>query len=74
MEFLLKLLASAFYVWLGYVLVKYRRQVKSWTWNFLWAEKYLWAWWTYIVIVLSGLAFMFYGGIHPFWGLDILFK
>lgn len=74
MEFIAKLLASAIYIWLWYVLVKYRRQVKWWTGEFYWAEKHLWRGGTYLVIILTGIWFMFYGWIHPFWGLEILFK
>jgi hypothetical protein len=57
--------------WLA--ILKYRRYVKSWTWNFYWAEHYLWRWWTYIVIIFIWLAMIFIWILYPFWWLDHIF-
>jgi hypothetical protein len=67
MEFIVKIFYWAIFVWLGFLMLKYRRVVKSWTWNFVWAERYLWNWWTNLVLVLLALALMFFGAMYPFW-------
>ena len=55
-------------------LIKYRKTVKSWTGNFLWAERHIWAWWTYIVIILTWAGLIFFGVIYPFWWVEMLLK
>jgi hypothetical protein len=54
-------------------MIRYRRTVKSWTGNFVWAEKYLGSGGTYLVIILFGMFLMFLGVLYPFGGLDLLF-
>jgi len=63
------LLLIASWMWL----IKYRRNVKSWTGNFMWAEKYLWSWWTYLIMILIGLFLIFVGILYPFGWLDLIF-
>jgi len=55
------------------LVVKYRRTVKSWTGNFMWAERYLWTGSTYLVIILAWLFLVFLGLSFPFWWLDFFF-
>lgn len=50
----------------GIAILKYRRIVKSWTWNFVWAEQYLWRWGTYLVLILIWLWLIFLWAIYPF--------
>lgn len=57
---------------LGYLIIRYRRDVRSWTGNFVWAERYLGSGWTYLVLVLVWLALIFFGTIYPFWWLEVL--
>ena len=59
-------------VW-GMWLIKYRRNVKWWTGNFVWAERYIWNWGTYFVMILIGLFMIFLWVIYPFGGLDLFF-
>lgn len=56
----------------GSLLLKYRRNVKSWTGNFVWAERYLWNGWTYLVLILIGLFMIFWWILMPFWWLELL--
>lgn len=53
-------------------MIKYRRNVKSWTGNWMWAEKVIGSWWTYVVMILIGLFMIFFGVIYPFWGMELL--
>ncbi len=69
----IKILYSLVLVWSWVLLLKYRRVIRSWTWTFMWAEKYIWNWWTYIVIMLMWLALIFVWVLYPFWGLDFIF-
>lgn len=55
-----------------YSLIKYRRNVKSWTGNFLWAEKYIGSWGTYIVLILLWLFMIFLGVLYPFGGMELI--
>jgi hypothetical protein len=59
-----------FLLWLW--AIKYRKIVVSWTWKFVWAEKYIWNWWTYLVIIIMWLFFMFLWVLYPFWWLELL--
>ena len=56
----------------GALLLKYRKNVKWWTWNFVWAEHYLWNGGTYIILILIWLFMMFWWVLMPFWWLDVL--
>ena len=69
----IKILYSLVLVWSWVLLLKYRRVIRSWTWTFMWAEKYIWNWWTYVVIMLMWLALIFVWVLYPFWGLDFIF-
>lgn len=62
----------ALVIW-GIALIKYKRVVKSWTWNFVWAEKYLGSWWTYFVLIFAWLFMIFIGFLYPFGWLELLF-
>ena len=59
-------------VW-GMWLIKYRRNVKWWTGNFVWAERYIWNWGTYFIMIFVGLFMIFLWVIYPFDWLDLLF-
>lgn len=72
MEIIIKLFYSILFISWGFYLVRYRRLVKWWTWNFYWAEKYLWSGWTYLVLVLTWLAMIFYGFVYPFWWFELI--
>jgi len=54
-------------------ILKYRRIIKWWTWNFLWAEQYIWNGGTYFVIFMFWLFCIFLGVLYPFWGLELIF-
>lgn len=56
-----------------YGLIRYRRNVKSWTGNFVWAEKYLGSGGTYLVMILFGMFLIFLGVLYPFGWLELLF-
>ncbi|NUJ97517.1 hypothetical protein HGA92_01865 [Candidatus Gracilibacteria bacterium] len=58
----------------GVALIKYRRIVKSWTGNFVWAERYLGMGGTYFVLILIGFFLMFVGVLYPVGGLDFIFS
>lgn len=53
-------------------MIKYRRNVKSWTGNFAWAEHYIGNGWTYVVLIVTWLAMMFFGVLYPFWGMELI--
>jgi len=38
---IIKIVYGLFFIACGWSLIRYRRNVKSWTGNFVWAEKYL---------------------------------
>jgi len=71
--FFSKLFFVIFYICLWVLIIKFRKNIKSWTWNFYWAEKYLWNGWTYLVFMLFWLFLIFYWVIYPFWWLEFLF-
>jgi len=73
MEIIAKIFYSILLTSIGYLMLKYRRVVKSWTGNFVWAEQYLWNGWTYIVIILLWLFCMLIWVLYPFWWLELLF-
>ncbi len=60
-----------FLIWFYWI--RYRKKVISWTWKFVWAEKYLWNGGTYLVIIIVCLFLMFLGVLYPFWWLELLF-
>ena len=63
------ILFIAWWIWL----IKYRRNVKWWTGNFVWAERYIWNWGTYFVLILAGLFMIFLWVLYPFGGLELIF-
>lgn len=73
MDVLVDLFFAILLFWLWVVFIKYRRNIKSWTGSFVWAERYLWNWWTYLVLILLWLFFMVWGVLYPFWGLEFMF-
>ncbi|NDK09683.1 hypothetical protein GW846_02795 [Candidatus Gracilibacteria bacterium] len=70
---LLKIFYALLLIASGMGLIKYRRNVKSWTGNFMWAEKYLGSGGTYLIMILIGLFLIFVGILYPFGGLDLIF-
>ncbi len=69
---IIKLIYAILLITWGVYIIKYRRIVKSWTGNFVWAEHYLWRWSTYFVIILIWLFMIFLWALYPFWGLELL--
>lgn len=61
-------------IWMWYLGLKYRRNVKSWTWDFYWAEKYLWAWGTYIIIILICIGLICLWAMAPFGTVEKVFN
>lgn len=53
-------------------MLRYRKQVKSWTGNFVWAEHYIGRGGTYFILILIALGLIFYGVIYPFGGMSLL--
>ncbi|MDQ7023439.1 MAG: hypothetical protein Q9M97_08110 [Candidatus Gracilibacteria bacterium] len=51
---------------MGFGIIKYRRIVKSWTGNFIWAEQYIGRGGTYFILMILGLFLMFLGVLQPF--------
>lgn len=72
MEFFFKIFYGIIFIIFWLSILKYRKLVHSWTWNFVWAEQYIWRGWTYFVLVLIWLGFVFFWTIYPFWGLELL--
>ena len=70
--FLIKIFYSIFFILMWMWIIKYRRNVKSWTGNFYLAEHYIGNGGTYMVLILCGLWFMFYWMIYPFWWMELL--
>lgn len=70
---IIKLIYAIAFIFLGIWLIKYRRNVKSWTWNFVRAERYIWNGWTYLVFIAFWLFLIFLGVIYPFWWLNLIF-
>ena len=69
--FFVTLFYTLLYIWLWVGLIKYRKQVHDWTWDSAFINKYLWRWWTYLVMILLGLFFIFIWVLQPFWWLDL---
>lgn len=70
----IKIFYAIIMIWTWYLMLKYRQRVKSWTWNFYWAEKYLWRWWTHVVITLVACGLIFLWALYPFWWVEFLFN
>jgi hypothetical protein len=65
-----RIILSTFLFAIWYAILKYRKVVHGWTWNWLWAEKYLGRWWTYTALVLFGLGFIMVAIMHLFWQFE----
>lgn len=74
MDLIVDLFYSILFILLGAWIIKYRKQLHWWTWNFVWAEQYIWRWWTYFILILIWLWLLFLWAIYPFWWLDLLTK
>ncbi len=68
---IVKLIYAIFLIWWWAAIIKYRRTVKSWTGNFVWAEHYLWRGWTYFIILLIWLCMIFMWVLYPFGWMDV---
>lgn len=73
MNILVDLFYAIMFFWIWFWIIKYRRDVKSWTWNFVWAEQYIWRGWTYLALMILWIFMMFLWVIYPFWGLEMIF-
>lgn len=71
MDIIVKIFYSIFFIAMGYWILRYRKVVKSWTWNFVWAEQYLWRGWTYFILLLVWIGLIFFWAIYPFWWLEL---
>ncbi len=74
MYILVKIFYSIFFISIWWGIIKYRKQLHWWTWNFAWAEQYVWRGWTYLILILIWLSCIFYWAIYPFWGKELLFR
>jgi hypothetical protein len=72
MQLFIDLLYAILLIMWGFYLIKYRRNVKSWTGNFAWAEKYIWSGGTYIIMILIGLFMIFLWVLYPFWWMEFI--
>lgn len=72
MDFIIDIIYAILLCSGGFFLIKYRRNVKSWTGNFAWAEQYIWNGGTYVVLIFTGLAMMFFWVLYPFGGMDLI--
>ena len=70
--FIIKLFYSVLLILMWMWIIKYRRNVKSWTWNLYWAEHYIGSGWTYLVLIALWLAMIFYWVIYPMWGIQFI--
>ena len=68
--FFVKLFYGLLMIWMWVGIIKYRKQLKWWTGNWVWAEKYVWRWWTYFIMLLLWMLLIFLWATYPFWVLD----
>ena len=73
MDVIVKIFFAVLLFLTWFSIIKYRRNVKSWTWNFTWAEHYLWSGWTYLVLLLLWCFLMVWWVLYPFWWLELMF-
>lgn len=69
---MIKIFYALFFIASGVALIKYRKNVKSWTGNFAWAEHYLGHGGTYLVFIVFGMFLIFLGASYPFGGADFI--
>lgn len=72
LDIIVDIIYSFLLIWAGYLMLRYRKQVKSWTGNFVWAEHYIGRGGTYFILILIALGLIFYGVIYPFGGMSLL--
>ncbi len=72
--FIIKLIYWIGLIALGFSIIKYRKAIKWWTGNWVWAEKYIGRWGTYFALLLFGLLLMFLWAMYPFGWLDYFKK
>ncbi|MDA9128872.1 hypothetical protein N9J72_00150 [Candidatus Gracilibacteria bacterium] len=72
MELVVDLIYSGLLMGGGYALIRYRRDVKSWTGNFAWAEIYIGRGSTYTIMILIAMGMIFLGVLYPFGGLSLI--
>jgi len=68
--FIVKLFYWILMIAIGAWIIKYRKPLKSWTGNWVWAERYIGRWGTYFIMLLFGLLLMFLWVLYPFGLLD----
>ncbi|MCD5380505.1 hypothetical protein LR004_01125 [Candidatus Gracilibacteria bacterium] len=68
--FFVKLFYGILMIAMGAGIIKYRKQLKGWTGNWVWAEKYVGRGGTYFIMLLLGLGLIFLGVLYPFGILD----
>ena len=73
MNIVIDILYAVMLFWAWFSLIKYRRNIKWWTGNFVWAERYLWHGGTYLILILLGCFLMVWGVLYPFWWLEMMF-
>jgi hypothetical protein len=71
--FIIKIIYGIAFIATWYSLIRYRRVVKWWTGNFVWAEQYLWSGGTYTALIFIGLFLIFLWVLRPFGWLELLF-
>jgi hypothetical protein len=71
MDIIVDLFYAIMFFWMWFGIVKYRRIVKTWTGNFVWAEQFIGRWGTYVILMLFWVAMMFFWVIYPFGGLEM---
>lgn len=73
-ETITNILYWIFFLVSGFLILKYRRQIRQFSGKFAWAEIYLWRWWTYLVILVAWLLLIFLWAVFPFWWMDIILR
>jgi amino acid permease len=72
LDFIIDIFYAIMFISWWIAIIKYRKNVKSWTGNWLWAEKYIWNGGTYIVLIFTGLAMIFLWVLYPFGGMELI--
>lgn len=70
---IIKIFYGLLFIWAWFLILKYRKTVIWWTWKFFWAEKYIWNWGTYFIIMLIWIFCIFLWLLYPFWWLELIF-
>lgn len=72
LDFIIDIFYAIVFVCGWIAIIKYRRNVKSWTGNWMWAEKYIGNWWTYVVLIFTWLAMIFFWVLYPFGWMELI--